>query len=246
MATEKPNLQVQQGVEIPQPEKGRLADWLFNKTNFFRQMVSAVNGWLNLNVLVTVKQLDGTSKSYAAIQPSISAKKSTLTIPLDAADFGNTTGSVNNGVYGGSGPPGSTTLPAGINFSSGQNPTLYVDESADGLYYCSLSGTNQTAIWRQISSNNGSGTADTYDNGKAYLKGTIVRVESAGPYSSTFATIGVWFAAQNVPALGIGAQIPQWPEPINPFWKLICFGVQMVPASPGSGTNVLVHSSNPY
>ena len=68
----------------------------------------------------------------------------------------------------------------------------------------------------------GGGGISTYNNTLSYGVGAIVSVESAGPYSGTSATLGIFFAVLAVPPAGTANQIPQYPLPPGAvYWKLI-------------------------
>ena len=83
----KPDAGIQAGLDIPPPESGMVADWLFNRSNFLRQVVAAAVSWLNLAVIVKIKNSDGTVSAMPVARPVITAKNSTLTLFVDLTNL---------------------------------------------------------------------------------------------------------------------------------------------------------------
>ena len=68
----------------------------------------------------------------------------------------------------------------------------------------------------------GGGGITVYNNALGYGIGSMVSVESAGPYSGTSATLGIFFAVLTVPPAGTANQIPKFPLPAGTvYWHLV-------------------------
>lgn len=170
--------QVQAGTEIPVPEHGKVADWLFNKSNFLRQLIGSGNGFLNLKFILKYLNADGTVTSTTVL-PVITAKNSTVTLPLNFTSSGVVSSA--NVPYSGNGPPTAGTLTAGIAYLAGPVPSLYVDMTAKVLYVCTTAGTNATSAWGIIGGNIQQFTFVSDGNGVAGAGGNfLICKNSAG------------------------------------------------------------------
>ena len=79
-------------------------------------------------------------------------------------------------------------------------PDMYFDVTNFALYLCTTSGTNATAVWKQIS---GSGAGATisfsiYASGSNYSPGNIVRVTTTSVVNGVALTPGTYMCVQPV------------------------------------------------
>ena len=80
-----PRTQIQAGTDIPPPAPGQVFPWLAERT-WLTQLVAAAVSWLNLTVIVTLKNADGTVSS-TMVRPVITNKNATLTLPIDLTNL---------------------------------------------------------------------------------------------------------------------------------------------------------------
>lgn len=102
-----------------------------------------------LNMRVVVQTTDGQNiLDVAEAQIDFAEQGLIVTLPIMLNALNSGTGG--NQITGGDGAPNAGTLPAG-NYVTGVNPSVYIDEENDAIYFCSTPGTAATSQWTQIS-----------------------------------------------------------------------------------------------
>jgi hypothetical protein len=145
----KPDAGVQTGMDIPQPDPGGMADWLFNKSNYQRQLIGLAVSWANLDVYLNINMPDGSVTAMPAAKPQITVKNSKLTLTVDLSNLPTSGGG--SVPFSGNGPPAAGTLSNTVSYLAGPVPSVYIDTNASAWYYCTTAGTNATSVWKPIS-----------------------------------------------------------------------------------------------
>lgn len=106
------------------------------------------------NLKVNIQQQDSSGNIIQRASATIKRSDSGMTISIPVISTSGGSSSTTAQVFGGNGPPTQTTLSvAGMpnNFVTGINPSIYVDETNDAIYFCSTAGTATTSVWTQLS-----------------------------------------------------------------------------------------------
>jgi len=203
---------IQAGTEILPPEPGKVFPWLAQRVGL-TQLVTAATSWLNLSVIVKMIMSDGTVQVMPTVRPTITSKKSILTLAVDLSNVSS--GGSGSVPFSGVGAPAAGTLSNAFAYVTSPTPSLYVDMTpgAQKLYVCTTAGTNASSVWAPTSA--GGGIPD-YDGTLAWTKNSVVYV----PVGAVAGTPGVTFRAlADVPAHG---ETPVFPNP-GPSWMALIF-----------------------
>ena len=160
--------------------------------------------------------------------------------------------------FWGAGAPSASTLQAGPQVTNAGSmylaavagvsaPDMYFDVTNFALYLCTTSGTNATAVWKQIS---GSGAGATisfsiYASGSNYSPGNIVRVTTTSVVNGVALTPGTYMCVQPVIAPPSPNMVPQFPEPTSGiiYWYWIGFLGQVVNICENGSEQIYIQST---
>lgn len=140
------------GMKIPLSSGENTADMLKSEqVNLLKQAIMAA-----LNLEVVIRQQDSAGNSANPIYADVRVSNGKLIVVIDPVQSVPNAGTGGtSGTYGGNGPPSAATLgapniPTGTQFTAGANPSIYIDETNDASYFCSVAGTASSSQWTKI------------------------------------------------------------------------------------------------